>query len=98
MESKLEWVAAHFADCKVRFSEDQTLLEILNPAGNDPIKIEQEGLSREECTVSFSFQHRHLSDNDEIAEFIHDIMNGNVLAIEFFKDGKRRFGRDIPAG
>ena len=50
-----------------------------------------------EYIVEFSTQHRHFdSDNsDEIIEYILEIMNDKALPIEFYLDGKRRFGGEM---
>ena len=43
----------------------------------------------------FSFQHRHIEDENGVVEYVTDIIDENVLAIEFFKNGEKRFGGDM---
>ncbi len=98
MANRLAFIATHFSDYKVHFSEDKNLLEISNPFYNENIRIEY--VPEDEWTpyiVYFSFQHRHMNDEEDMIEYISNIINGNVFSIEFFKDGKRRFGGDIEA-
>ncbi|MED9968849.1 MAG: hypothetical protein UFA98_02400 [Ruminococcus sp.] len=47
-----------------------------------------------EYIVEFSTQHRHFEydSEDEITEYILLILNDKVLPLEFYMDGKRRFG------
>ena len=89
-------IAAHFSEYAARFSEDESVLEIVNPFGNENIKIEY--VPEDEWTpyiLYFSFQHWHLNDEENIIEIIRDIIDGKLLSIEFFKNDKRRFGGDI---
>ena len=90
-------IAAHFSAYDVRCSEDGGRLDIINPFGKDPIRIHVENDPHTPYMVCFSFQHRHLATVDEVVAYASDIMNGNVFAIEFFKDGYRRFGGDLDA-
>ena len=52
-----------------------------------------------EYIVEFSTQHCHFSadEEDEILEYIQSIIDDKVLPIEFYSDGKRRFGGEIKA-
>ena len=45
----------------------------------------------------FSFQHRHIDDEIGVVEYVTDIIDENVFAIEFFKNGERCFGGDVTA-
>ena len=47
--------------------------------------------------VCFSFQHRHFEDDDDLVDWIRNIISGNTLAIEFFNNEKRGFGGEIAA-
>lgn len=97
-EKKLDFIARQFSADQIRFSADGNLVEILNPFGNANISVEY--IPDDEYTpfvVCFSFQHRHMRDEADIVEYVSDIIHGNVLAIEFFKDGKKRFGGDMEA-
>ena len=50
-----------------------------------------------EYIVEFSTQHRHFEDDEEeeIIDYILSIMLDEVLPIEFFCNGQRRFGGEI---
>ena len=50
-----------------------------------------------EFIVCFSFQHRHFEDEDDLVDWIRNIISGNTLAIEFFNNEKRGFGGEIAA-
>ena len=49
--------------------------------------------------VCFSTQHCHfdVNEEDEALEYILAIMEDKVLPLEFYMDGKRRFGGEIEA-
>ena len=90
-------IAEHFSAYDVRFSDEDDGFDVLNPFGKEPIRVYVEDDPHWPYTVGFSFQHRHLATVDEVVAYASDIMNGNVFAIEFFKDGYRRFGGDLDA-
>lgn len=48
-----------------------------------------------EFIVCFSFQHRHFEDEEDVVEWICEIIKGNKLAIEFFHKEQRCFGSEI---
>ena len=45
--------------------------------------------------VCFSTQHRHFDDLSEAENYIRMILTDDVLPIEFYIDGKRKFGGEI---
>ena len=45
--------------------------------------------------VSFSTQHRHFEDVEDATEYVLQILSDEVLPLEFYRDGQRRFGGDI---
>ena len=97
-QNNLVAIASQFSDYVTYLSEDKNFLEILNPFGNENIKLEY--VSEDEWTpyiLYFSFQHWHMNDEEDIIEHIYDIINGKLLSIEFFKCGRRCFGGDIEA-
>ena len=98
IDNNLELIATHFSDYDVQFSKDKNLLEILNPCGNENIRVEY--VSDDEWTpyiLYFLFQHWHMNDEEDIIEYINDIIDGNLFSIEFFANGNRCFGGDIDA-
>lgn len=48
-----------------------------------------------EYTVCFSTQHRHFEDLSNVKQYIIQLLNDEVLPIEFFLHGERRFGGEI---
>ncbi len=48
-----------------------------------------------EYVVCFSTQHCHFDDIDDAAEYIRLILTDEVLPIEFYYNGKNRFGGEI---
>ena len=46
-------------------------------------------------TVSFSTQHRHFEELDNVKQYIMQLLQDEVLPIEFFLHGKRCFGGEI---
>ncbi len=48
-----------------------------------------------EYIVCFATQHRHFEDLSDVAEYIRMILTDEVLPIEFYLHGERRFGGEI---
>ena len=87
----------HFSSCKIIYSESKDSVEIVNPFGKDNIVVDYDVADPTPFMVMFSFQHRHIKDEKGVIEYITDIINENIFPIEFFKNGKKRFGGDITA-
>ena len=88
----------HFSSYEIVYSESGDFAEIINPFSKDNIIVDF--IPEDEFTpylCRFSFQHRHQQDEKSVIEYITGILNQNIYAIEFFKDGKNRFGGDITA-
>ena len=88
----------HFSAYRIEQSKNETLAEIVNPLGGENIKVEY--VPDDEFTpyiVYFAFQHCHMNDEEDIIEYISNIIDGNKFSIEFFKNGARYFGGDITA-
>ena len=49
----------------------------------------------EEYIVSFATQHCHLDDMEDVIDYVRQIIQDEVLPLEFYRDGERRFGGDI---
>ena len=96
----LSFLSKHFAAYDIKFSKERNrdLAEIINPFYDENIRVEY--IPEDDFTpyvVSFAFQHCHMCDEEDIVEYVNDIMNGNLLSIEFFDNGVRCFGGDIEA-
>ena len=88
----------HFSAYRIEQSKNETLAEIVNPLGGENIKVEY--VPDDEFTpyiVYFAFQHCHMCDEEDIADYMNDIIDGKVFSIEFFNKGTRCFGGDITA-
>ena len=48
-----------------------------------------------EYIVYFSTQHRHIEDLSDALEYIRSILTDEVLPVEFYLHGERRFGGEI---
>lgn len=59
------------------------------PAGEDPSE------RCEEYIISFSTQHCHLDDMEDVIDYVQRIIEDEILPLEFYRDGERRFGGDI---
>ena len=87
----------HFSSYEIIYLESEDSVEIVNPFGKDNIIVYYDLADPTPFMVEFSFQHRHIEDENGVIEYINDIVNEKVFSIEFFKDGERRFGGDITA-
>ena len=85
----------HFSSYEIIYLESKDSVEIVNPFGKDNIIVNYDPADPTPFTVMFSFQHRHIEDETGVIEYITDIINENIFPIEFFKNGKKRFGGDI---
>ena len=48
-----------------------------------------------EYTVCFATQHRHYDDTEDAADYIRQLLTDGILPLEFYREGKNRFGCDI---
>ncbi len=97
-DNKLSFLKNTFSSYKVQFSDDFTCATIYNPFYDENITIyyyEDDDFSP--FCARFSFQHRHLTDEDDVVEWINEIITGNKFAIEFFQKNQCRFGSEIAA-
>ena len=90
-------IVKHFCVYDVQFSDNGESFDIINPFGKDSISVCVENDPHTPYMVCFSFQHRHLATANEVIAYVGDIIGGNVFAIEFFKDGRKRLGGDLDA-
>lgn len=97
-ENKLLFLKDTFSKYKVQFSEDHTNAIIFNPFYHENITVYY--YKEDDFTpfcVCFSFQHFHLTDKENVIEWINEIITGRKFAIEFLKNEQRCFGSDIEA-
>lgn len=98
-------IVSAMTDYDVSVEVKENKLVIINRKnGNDLYVYKEEYYNDEEMTdlfveyiVGFSTQHCHFSadDEDDIIEYVLAILNDEVLPLEFYKDGERRFGGEI---
>lgn len=96
INGKLDFLKERFSQYEICFSEDGKEAAIINPASSGNIEVyyyEDHG-STPYC-VCFSFQHCHFADEEETSRWINEIINGNMVIIEFFRKGSSVFGGDI---
>ena len=96
--NRFSFLSKHFPAYEIKFSRERNrdLAEIMNPFYDENIRVEY--IPEDDFTpyvVSFAFQHCHMCDEEDIVEYMNDIIEGNVFSIEFFNKGIRRFGGDI---
>ncbi len=103
----LEAIKNAISDYDVAAEVTGSELKVINPKNAKSLSgFEEEYWSRDmkdgfvEDIVEFSTQHRHFSADEEdgIIDYIKSIMNDEVLPLEFYLDGKRRFGGEIEIG
>ena len=95
---RFDLLTKHFSAYEMKFSKNGNLLEIINPFCLENIRVEY--IPTDDFTpyvVSFAFQHCHMCDEEDIADYMNDIIDGKVFSIEFFNKGTRCFGGDITA-
>lgn len=93
-ENRLIFLKDTFSGFGLQFSDDFSKAVIFNPNYNENIIVYDEGF---EFTVCFSFQHRHLEEEEAVVEWIREIIAGNKFAIEFFHNEQRCFGSEMDA-
>lgn len=97
-ENKLAFLKDAFPGHQVQFAEDFAYAVIRNPFYDENMKVYY--YAEDDFTpfcVCFSFQHGHLTDEENVVEWIDEYITGKTFAIEFFQDGRRCFGGDITA-
>ena len=99
-----ETIANAVTDYDVSVEVKEHELVIMNSDNSNKLYVyEEEYFSQDmkdrfaQCIVVFSTQHCHFDANedDEALEYILAIMNDKVLPLEFYMDGKRRFGGEL---
>ncbi|MDD5924196.1 MAG: hypothetical protein PUC88_05350 [Clostridia bacterium] len=95
-DHKLIFLKNAFSKYDVQFSEGFTKATIVNPFYDQNITVyyDEDDDFTPFC-VSFSFQHCHLIDEEDVVEWINSIIAGNKFAIEFFNNGQQCFGSEI---
>ncbi len=95
-ENKLSFLSNAFSDYTVEYADSFTHAVISNPLHSDNITVHY--YEDDEYTpycVCFSYQHCHLCDEEDLIDWINEIIQGERFAIEFFKGEARHFGGDI---
>lgn len=99
-------IIAAISDYRVSADIKPHELTVINGDNNHALHVyEEESFSQDgqerfaEYIVEFATQHRHFDEDDEddIIDYILSVLEDKVLPIEFYSDGKRRFGGEIKA-
>lgn len=97
-ENRFEFLKKAFPNDTMQILEDGLHAVILNPSYRENVNVYyNEGDDYTPFAASSSFQHCHLTDEEDVVDWINEIVTGKKLAIEFFKDGKDCFGGDMDA-
>ena len=91
-ENRLLFLKDVFPELELEVADDFSKATIINPNYNENITVYDDEF---EFTVYFSFQHCHFKNEDEVIEWIRNVISGNTFAIEFFNKEQRRFGGEI---
>ena len=87
----------------VAVSETEDALTVTDRANSSEMVVFDESYQQSEdpsdiftnIVVSFSTQHRHFEDVEDAAEYALQLLNDEVLPLEFYRDGQPGFGGDI---
>ena len=87
----------------VAISEMEDRLTVADRANGSEMVVFDESYQQSEdpsdiftnIVVYFSTQHRHFEDIEDAAEYVLQILNDEVLPLEFYRDGQPGFGGDI---
>ena len=84
----------------VRYEVKDEKMIIYNIDNSNNIEVIEETYSSKtdsviEYIVSFSTQHCHFDNIGEVLEYINNIMDDQVLPIEFYYHNEKRFGGEI---
>lgn len=106
--SKLLFIKEHFESCEFETHDDW--LYIINPENQRKIYVDYECYEyyldqqgnkvvdeTERYTFRFETQHQHFESKEMLIKCIEDYISEKVVAIEFYEDGKNRFGGEIDA-
>lgn len=94
-DNKLGFLINSFPEYLIHFSNDNSYATIINPFYDENIIVDYYEDDFSPFCARFSFQHRHFVNKDDLVNWINEIVSGNILAIEFFKNEQNRFGGDI---
>ena len=95
-DNKLIFLKSAFSEYDIQFSGDFTQAILVNPFYEENVTVYY--YDDDDFTpfcVCFSFQHCHLRDQEDVIEWINQIIAGSKFAIEFFKNGQNCFGSEI---
>lgn len=96
-ESRLEFLKNASQNYKVHIVDDGRHAIIFNPFYDQNVNVYYEEDNNTPFVACFSYQHCHFTDEEDVIDWINDIISGKILAIEFFKNGQNCFGGDIEA-
>ncbi len=103
MHEKWNTLIASLRGYEVDMSETEYKLTVTDRANGSEMVVFNESDRHAEdpsdfftnIVVSFSTQHRHFEDVEDAAEYARQLLNDEVLPLEFYRDGQPGFGGDI---
>ena len=95
---ELSFIAKYIPEHRVDISDDLCSAIIYNTYSEDHLYVEYDRSDEfTPYTLSFSFHHIHLIDQESADEWVDEIINERVYAIEYFKGECRVLGGQISA-
>ena len=93
---KLSFLENYISKYRVDISDDLESAIIYNPNSEEHLYVEYDNADEfSPYTLSFSFQHVHLPDEESAKEWTDAIIIEDIFAIEYFKGEERIFGGQI---
>lgn len=96
---KFDSICNKFSEYELEQGNEQgaDYISITKKDFSEPIKVYYES-ETEEYIVTFATQHLHIDKEDELIDVVSEFADASFAAIEFYEDGKNRFGGQIETG
>ena len=93
---KFDSICKKFSNYDIERGNEQgaEYISIVKKDFREPIKVYYEP-DMQEYIVTFATQHLHIDEEDELIDAVFRFANAGVAAIEFYENGKNRFGGQI---
>lgn len=89
-------ICKRFSDYKIEHGNEWGTenISIIKNGFSKPIKVYYESAIGA-YTVTFATQHLHIERDDDLINAVSEFANGSIAAIEFYENGKNKFGGQI---
>lgn len=95
-KSKFPFLAEYSASMRIDLSDDLESAIVYNPHGGENLSAVYDPADEySPYMLAFSTQHVHLRDAEEAEAWAKGIIQGEICALEFFRDGRDCFGGEI---